>query len=78
MSNGTIEYLKNIPPFKELSDESFAAISENVTHVEFPQGVVIIEEGAEGDSLYIIKKGEVQVYIKESPSGDKIVLSKLA
>ena len=77
MSNDTIEYLRNLPPFKELSDDSFNAIENNVSHVEFPQDVLIIEEGAEGDSLYIIKKGVVQVYINAPDDNEKIVLSKL-
>jgi len=77
MSNDTIEYLRNLPPFKELSDDSFNAIENNVSHVEFPQDVLIIEEGAEGDSLYIIKKGVVQVYIFAPDDNEKIVLSKL-
>jgi len=77
MSNDTIEYLKNIPPFKDLSDENLRSIDDNVTHVEFPQEIIIFDQGAEGDSMYIIKKGIVQVFIKEAETGEKIALSNL-
>ncbi len=77
MNNDTIEYLKNLPPFKDLSDESFHSIETSVSHVEFPQNILIIEQGARGDSLFIIKKGSVQVFINAPDDDEKIVLSKL-
>jgi CRP-like cAMP-binding protein len=49
-----------------------------VTHVEIPQGQVIIREGEEGDSLYIIKSGSVQVFINGPEQDEKIILSKLS
>jgi CRP-like cAMP-binding protein len=77
MSNDTIQHLRNLPPFKDLSEESFDSIEQNITHVEFPENLLIIEEGAQGDSLFIIKKGMVQVFINDPDNDEKIVLSKL-
>lgn len=57
----TIELLKKVRIFQGLSDdelEKFAAISADE---QFPPEAVIIEEGAEGRALYIIKKGTVKV-----------------
>jgi len=36
--------------------------SEDV--VEFPAGAVIIEEGQEGDHMYVVMKGEVRISLK--------------
>lgn len=36
--------------------------SEDV--VEFPAGAVIIEEGREGDHMYVVMKGEVRISLK--------------
>ena len=77
MSNDTIEYLRNLPPFKDLSEESFLSIEHSVSHVEFPDNITIMAEGAPGDSLYILKKGTVQVYINAPDNVEKIILSKL-
>ena len=77
MSNDTIEYLRNLPPFKDLSEESFHSIEHSVSHVEFPDNITIMAEGAPGDSLYILKKGTVQVYINAPDNDEKIILSKL-
>jgi CRP-like cAMP-binding protein len=76
MSDETLAYLKQIPPFKDLSDDSFESIADTVNDVSFPPETVIIEAGDKGDSLYIIKKGTVEVYIK-SGGEEKVVLTQL-
>jgi CRP-like cAMP-binding protein len=78
MTEETIAYLRQVIPFRDLPDESFRAIARDVTHVEIPQGQVIIREGEEGDSLYIIKSGSVQVFINGPEQDEKIILSKLS
>ena len=77
MSEETLAYLKQIPPFKDLSDETFDRIADTVEDVKFPARTVIINAGDEGDSLYIIKKGTVEVYIQSGDDNEKIVLSQL-
>ena len=78
MSEDTLTYLKQIPPFKELSAETFDRIADTVEDVKFPGKTVIINAGDEGDSLYIIKKGTVEVYIYSGDDNEKIVLSQLS
>jgi CRP/FNR family cyclic AMP-dependent transcriptional regulator len=77
MSEETLTYLKQIPPFKDLSDETFDRIADTVEDVHFPSNTVIITAGDEGDSLYIIKKGTVEVYVQSGDENEKIVLSQL-
>ncbi len=56
-----LEILKNIPFFSSLHDGDLEAISTKVKMEYFPAEHVIFNEGDEGDKMYIIKSGEVQV-----------------
>jgi len=49
---------------------------EEVTLEEFPVGTLVIEEGAPGDCLYIIKSGEVEVFTPD-PKREKLTLATL-
>ena len=55
------EILKNIPFFAELSDEDLQAIIEKIQMDYFAADHVIFNQGDEGDKMYIIKRGQVQV-----------------
>jgi CRP-like cAMP-binding protein len=78
MDDNSINYLKSVIPFSKLPESSLQSISQDLKKVNYPAGKIIIEAGEEGDSLYIIEEGSVQIYIKESGSGDKIILSQLS
>ncbi|MCK5616641.1 cyclic nucleotide-binding domain-containing protein [Candidatus Pacearchaeota archaeon] len=56
-----IEILKSIPFFTELSDEDLQKIVEKIQMQYFPENHIIFNEGDEGDIMYVIKRGEVQV-----------------
>ena len=56
-----IEILKNIPFFNELSEEDLNLIAENVKMEYFPAEHILFKEGDEGDKMYVIKRGQVQV-----------------
>ncbi len=56
-----IEILKNIPFFAELSDEDLQKIVEKIQMQYFPENHILFNEGDEGDVMYVIKRGEVQV-----------------
>ena len=55
------EILKNIPFFAELTEEDLQAVIDNIKMEYFDADHVIFEEGAEGDMMYVIKRGQVQV-----------------
>lgn len=55
------EIIKNIPFFSELSDEDLEAIISKIQMQYFAADHVIFEEGAPGDMMYILKRGQVQV-----------------
>ncbi|KLO21724.1 MULTISPECIES: cyclic nucleotide-binding domain-containing protein [unclassified Marinitoga] len=55
------EFLKNISLFKELTDEQLNEISKILKPINFKTGEIIISEGEKGDTMYIFKKGKVQI-----------------
>jgi len=77
MNEESIKYIKSVVPFNSLSEESLQSISQDLQNVAYSAGEIIIKEGEEGDSLYIIEKGTVQIYMKDPGSDEKITLSKL-
>ncbi len=77
MFDNPLSYIQTIPPFKDLPAESIRSLAVNLEQIRIPGGKVIFEAGAHGDCFYIIREGTVQVYVKESESREKIVLSLL-
>ena len=56
-----IEILKKIPFFANLPEDDLSLIAEKVEMQYFPANYVIFNQGDIGDTMYIIKRGEVQV-----------------
>ena len=77
MSSATIEYLRNLPPFKELSEQNFAAIEGSLSDIEFPENILIFRQGEQGNCLYIIKKGTVRVLIKSPETNENMEIARL-
>ncbi len=53
--------LRSFTIFKEFSDELIADLSVVMLEKEFKENEVIFEEGDSGDSLYLVKEGEVAI-----------------
>ncbi len=62
--------------FQSLSPEERKQILERVTIEEFGEGAMVLEEGALGDSLYMIKQGEVEVFTSDAKMGP-VTLARL-
>ncbi len=54
-------FLKEVSLFKNITSERLAKIATIAKEVEFPRGERIINEGDEGDSLFIIVEGGVSI-----------------
>ncbi len=61
--------------FKYLSPKEIVKLSEYLTKSTIPKGTKIFEEGDEGDKMYIILSGKVQVSILDKSS--KLILATL-
>jgi len=62
--------------FQSFSPQERAQILERFTMEEFPAGAMVLQEGAPGDSMYIVKKGEVEVFTTDA-QGAPLPLSRL-
>lgn len=67
------DYLVNIGVFEHLSEDDRASLSDVVDEVEVKAGQTLFEAGDPGDSLFIVVKGEIELFIKDT-AGQKIVL----
>ncbi|XP_076872593.1 cGMP-dependent protein kinase 2 [Brachyhypopomus gauderio] len=68
-------FLKTARTLKGLRDEQLSNIIDSMEEVKFQDNEVIVREGAEGDTFYIILKGEVLVTKKVN--GQQKVIRKM-
>jgi putative ABC transport system ATP-binding protein len=59
------EFLKTVEPFSALNPADLSGIAEAVTERHYDAGEVIIREGDEGEELFFIAEGEVEVLRKD-------------
>src|SRR5260370_6605579 len=70
-SDGAI--LSEIEDLRELNAGDRAALAENIELMRYGAGQTIFNLGDPGHALYIIRSGEVEIYVKND-QGEKIVL----
>jgi CRP/FNR family cyclic AMP-dependent transcriptional regulator len=69
-------YLSDIELFQDLSPKEMAELDRVTTITNVPKGRVFYQPEEMGEVLFIIKKGQVQLY-RISPEGKKLVISTL-
>jgi sigma-B regulation protein RsbU (phosphoserine phosphatase) len=75
-SSRQIERLRHNVLTEVLTDDQFAALGRELEERRLRPGEVILEEGDEGDSLYLISSGRVRI-AKRDNSGHETVLALL-
>ncbi len=68
------ELLRKQPFFADLSDEEVKVISGVTQKASYKMGDTVFKESEEGESIYIIKKGEVKA-CKTAPDGELFTLT---
>jgi uncharacterized membrane protein len=68
--------LENVDFFENLDDADRARLAELVDLRELASGEKLFRAGDPGDSLFVVKTGQVELYIRDT-TGQKIVLSHL-
>jgi CRP/FNR family transcriptional regulator, cyclic AMP receptor protein len=68
------EILKNIPIFSTLSDDELSALAAAAVRKTYFKNTVLINEGDETDSLYLICSGKVKAVINDE-HGKEVILS---
>jgi len=66
--------LRNVPIFDNLSDDELEAVRKCGVSRNFPKNSVIINEGDSSDSLYVILKGRVTIYLSDE-NGKEVILN---
>ena len=67
------EILTEVPFFALLDEQERSALAERVDTVSKPAGTTLFKYGDPGDSLYIVRAGEVEIFFKND-TGERIVL----
>jgi len=65
--------LSEIEHLRELGENERTALSEEIDLVPYTAGQIVFNYGDPGHALYIVRSGEVEIYIKND-QGEKIVL----
>lgn len=55
------EFLKGVAPFRSLTPDELTRLAEKVTRRHFDAGDIITREGDEGEELFLISEGEVEL-----------------
>jgi potassium efflux system protein len=69
--------LNKVALFSNLNQEEIEAISKLIKTLYFKTGDTIIRQGDEGDLMYILVEGALQVYIKSETNAEPIPVAKL-
>lgn len=67
------QLLTEVPIFALLDEQERATLAERVDTVAFKEGTALFHRGDPGDSLYVVKSGEVEIFFKND-TGERILL----
>jgi len=67
------ELLAETPLFALLDEQERSALAERTDKVHFDEGTSIFRAGEPGDSMYVVRTGEVEIFFKND-TGQRIVL----
>ena len=66
--------LKSIPLFEGVAEAELRALAERTVTRSYPKQAIIVSEGDETDSLYLILAGRVKVYLSDE-AGKELILA---
>jgi len=69
-----VEMLAGVALFEHLTDEDLHSLAEVIDRRPLQAGETLFQAGEQGDSLFVVQAGEVELYIKDT-AGQKIVLT---
>ena len=70
----TLPDLKSIPLFEGVAEAELRALAERTVTRSYPKQAILVTEGDESDSLYLILAGRVKVYLSDE-SGKELILA---
>jgi CRP/FNR family cyclic AMP-dependent transcriptional regulator len=69
-----VEMLAGIEFFEMLDEDDRIALADVIDFEKLDAGQILFQTGEPGDALYIVRSGEIELYIKDT-AGQKIVLN---
>ncbi|MDO8413280.1 MAG: mechanosensitive ion channel family protein [Gallionellaceae bacterium] len=69
--------LRRVELFSQMTDEELGQLAENLRYAPFAKGSIITKQGTVAHWLYVIIKGEAEVYL-ERPNGVRRVIRNLS
>lgn len=66
-------FLANIKMFELLDEDDRVALAKVIDELKVPSGHTLFQAGDPGDSLFIVREGQIELFIKDT-AGQKIVL----
>ena len=60
-------------PFAHLDEAALRALAPHAVVRSFPKGAVVVNEGDETDSLYVVLSGRVKAYVSEEDGREAVV-----
>ncbi|MDQ7824955.1 MAG: cyclic nucleotide-binding domain-containing protein [Candidatus Eremiobacteraeota bacterium] len=69
-------FLKSVPFFSQAPGELLDRIADSSKNLAFSQGDIIIRQGEEGDSFFVITEGEALV-VREEDTGQEVHVARL-
>ncbi len=75
MMNEMIELLKGVEFFDGLTDEELRRVAGICREVRYRKGDLVTSQGEEGDEMYIVREGLVEVAIGESGAAPRTVVN---
>jgi CRP/FNR family transcriptional regulator, cyclic AMP receptor protein len=67
------DYLANITMFEHLNEDDRIALANVIDELKVPEGHTLFQAGDPGDSLFIVRVGQIELFIKDT-AGQKIIL----
>jgi CRP/FNR family cyclic AMP-dependent transcriptional regulator len=67
-------FISNIRMFELLNEDDRQALAKVVDELTVPEGHTLFQAGDPGDSLFIVREGTIELFIKDT-AGQKIVLT---
>lgn len=74
MTTATHSMLSKVYLFKDLSEDNLTELAKQTTLKHFPKNAILVNEGDDTDSLYIIESGKIKIYVSDE-TGKEIILT---
>ena len=69
------DFLSEVKGFSAVSREGLSQLAERMESRSFPAGAKIIEKGADGDTMFILRSGRVRVLVSDRDGNRKLAVN---